>query len=105
LSFLEVKFSKVYLEDLETGDIEDADERGTLALGAVERLVDANDEPPEELLVQGLGEGLDGELHLNREIEKKVTDVERGLTKERPGESILVKTLFLTRPGRFIEKT
>lgn len=53
-----------YLEDLETRHIEDADEGGALALGAVERAVDAVDQPAEHALVASLGDGLHSKLHL-----------------------------------------
>ena len=54
----------VQLEDLESGDVEDADEGGPLALGPVQRPVDPVDDPLEEALVHRLRDGLDGELDL-----------------------------------------
>ncbi len=54
----------VEVEDLEAGDIEDANEAGALALGAVQAAVDAGDDPLEQALVGGLGDGFDGKLNL-----------------------------------------
>ena len=42
------------LEDLKTGNIENANEGRSLARGLVKRLVDAGDDPLEELLVERL---------------------------------------------------
>ena len=47
-----------HLEDLKAGDVQDADEGGALPLGAVQGLVDAVDQPAEQTLVRGLGQGL-----------------------------------------------
>ena len=47
-------FEAVDVEDLESGDVEDADEGGALPLGAVQRAVDAGDDPLEEPLVHRL---------------------------------------------------
>ena len=52
-----------YLEDLEAGDVEHADEVLPLVLG-VQRLVDATDEPGEHARVQRLRQRLHRELHL-----------------------------------------
>ena len=60
----------VHLEDLETGDIQDADEAGSLALGPVQGPVQPHHDPLEEPLVGGLGNGLHGELNLFLETEK-----------------------------------
>ena len=49
---------------LEAGNVEDADERGALAFAAIKRFVDALHNPFEHALVDGLGDRLDGELHL-----------------------------------------
>lgn len=57
-------FEAVEAKDLESGNVEDADEAGPLALGPVERPVDPVDDPLEEPLEGGLGDGLDGELDL-----------------------------------------
>jgi hypothetical protein len=54
----------VQLEDLESGDIEDADEAGPLTLGAVQGPVDPRDDPLEQTLVGRLGDRLDVELDL-----------------------------------------
>ena len=54
----------VQLEDLEAGNIQDADEAGALSLGPVQRAVDPRHNPLEQSLVGGLGDGLDGELDL-----------------------------------------
>ena len=57
-------FKAVQLKDLETGDVKDANEAGTLPLGPIKRPVDPGDDPLEEALVGGLGDSLDGKLHL-----------------------------------------
>ena len=54
----------VELEDFESGNVEDSDEGGSLALGPVQRPVDPGHDPLEQPLVHGLGDGLDGELDL-----------------------------------------
>lgn len=54
----------VDVKDLESGNVEDADEGGALALGAVEGAVDAGDDPLEEPLVHRLRYRLHGKLHL-----------------------------------------
>ncbi len=54
----------VELEDLEAGDVEDADEAGALPLGSVQGPVDPGDDPFKQPLENGLGDGLDGELDL-----------------------------------------
>ena len=54
----------VELEDVESGNVEDSDEGGSLALGPVQRPVDPGHDPLEQPLVHGLGDGLDGELDL-----------------------------------------
>ena len=54
----------VQLEDLEAGNIQDADEAGALSLGPVQRAIDPRHNPLEQSLVGGLGDGLDGELDL-----------------------------------------
>ena len=53
-----------HLENLKAGDVKDPDEAGPLALGAVQRLVDAHHDPLEHALVQSLGNGLHCKLHL-----------------------------------------
>ena len=60
----------VDVKDLEAGNVEDADEGGALALGAVERAVDAGDDPLEEPLVHRLRYRLHGKLHLFLQTEK-----------------------------------
>ena len=57
-------FEAVDVEDLEAGNVEDADEGGALAFGAVERAVDADDDPLEEPLVHRLRYRLHRELNL-----------------------------------------
>ena len=57
-------FKAVQLEDLETSDVKDANEAGTLPLGSIKRPVDPGDNPLEEALVGSLGDGLDGKLNL-----------------------------------------
>lgn len=54
----------VHLEDLETGDIQDTDEAGSLALCPVQGSVQPHDDPLKESLVRGLGDGFHGELDL-----------------------------------------
>ena len=53
-----------YQKYLKSSNVENSDEGGTLALGAVERLVDASDHPLEELLIHSLADGLHCILHL-----------------------------------------
>ena len=53
-----------HVEDLEAGDVEDAEEGGALPLGAVQRAVDAGDQPLEQTLVARLRDRLDRKLHL-----------------------------------------
>lgn len=53
-----------HLEDLKAGDVQDAQEGRRLSLALVQRLVDSGQDPAEEPLVHGLGEGLDGEISL-----------------------------------------
>ena len=57
-------FKAVQLEDFETSDVKDANEAGPLSFGAIKRSVDPGNNPLEESLVGGLGNGLDGKLHL-----------------------------------------
>ena len=52
------------LEDLEAGDVQDAEEGGALAGTAVQGTVEAQDQPAEEALVGGLGQGLQREVGL-----------------------------------------
>ena len=54
----------VQLEDFETSDVKDANEAGTLPFGSIKRPVDPGDNPFEEALVGGLGDGFNGKLHL-----------------------------------------
>ncbi len=54
----------VELEDLKASDIQDANETGSLSLGAVQWPVDPGDDPLEQALVHSLADGLDGELDL-----------------------------------------
>ena len=54
----------VDLENLEAGDIEYADETGTLPLGAVQWSIDSRHDPLEQTLIGCLGDGLNGELNL-----------------------------------------
>ena len=67
-------FEAVEVEDLEAGNVEDADEGGALALGAVQRPVDASHDPLEEALVHRLGDGLHGELDLFLELGRRIVD-------------------------------
>ena len=55
-----------YLEDLKSCNVEDSDEGGPRAFAPVQGLVDPGDDPLEELLVDGLGEGLTGKLNLDK---------------------------------------
>lgn len=55
---------RVQLEDLEAGHVQDTDEAGALSFGAVQRAIDAGDEPLEHALVASLGNGFDGKLDL-----------------------------------------
>jgi len=57
-------FETIQLEDLEAGNVENADEAGALPLSPVQGPVDPRHDPLEEALVGGLGDGLDGELDL-----------------------------------------
>lgn len=52
------------LEDLEAGNIENADEGGALAARAVERAVETHDQPLEQALVAGFGDCVDSERRL-----------------------------------------
>ncbi len=54
----------VEVENLKASNIQDANEAGSLTLGAVQGSVDPGHDPLEEPLVSGLGESLDGELDL-----------------------------------------
>ncbi len=54
----------VELENLKASDIQDANEAGSLSLGAIQWPVDPGDDPLEQALVHGLANGLDGELNL-----------------------------------------
>ncbi len=63
---------RVELEDLEAGHVEDADEGGALALGPVQRAVDAVHQPAEHALVARLRNRLHRKLHL-KETKKKRT--------------------------------
>lgn len=55
---------QIYLENLETGHVEDADERGALTLGAIQGPVDPVHQPTEHPLVASLGDCLHRKLHL-----------------------------------------
>ena len=54
----------VHGKDLKTSNIQDADEGGSLALGAVQGAVDTHHNPLEEPLVQSLANGLYSKLTL-----------------------------------------
>ena len=56
----------VYLEDLKAGNVQNADEGSSLALGPVQGLVDAVDQPAEQALVRGLGQGLHRKVSLGK---------------------------------------
>ena len=60
----------MYLEDLKPSNIQDANEAGPLALGAVQGLVDPHHHPLEQTLVQGLGDGLHCKLNLVWEVQR-----------------------------------
>jgi hypothetical protein len=60
----------VDVKDLKSGNVEDADERGALALGAVQGPVDPRHDPLEEALEHGLGDGLHGKLDLFLKIKQ-----------------------------------
>ena len=68
MSILQEASAAFYLEDLEPGDVEHADEVLALVLG-VQRLVDARHEPREHARVQRLRQRLHGELHLQPDIQ------------------------------------
>lgn len=53
-----------HIKDLEASDVQDPDERGTLPLGLVQSLVNAQHQPAEHSLIGGLGQGLDGKVSL-----------------------------------------
>ena len=55
---------KPYLEDLEAGDVQDADEGGPLPLGLVQGLVDPHHQPAEHPLVGRLSQRLHRKLRL-----------------------------------------
>lgn len=66
-----VKFERVpfciagtNLEDFKASDIQDPDEGGSLSLSAVQSSVDPVNQPPEQALVCGLGQRLDGKVSL-----------------------------------------
>lgn len=52
-----IMYPPVHGKDFKTSNIEDADERGTLALGAVQRAIDAHHNPFKETFVQSLANG------------------------------------------------
>lgn len=52
------------LEDFKAGDIQDAQEGGALAGAAVQSTVEAQNQPAEEALVGGLGQGFQREVSL-----------------------------------------
>jgi len=54
----------VKLEDFKTSDVEDADKASPLTFGAIQRFVEARDNPLEEPLKGGLGNSLHSKLHL-----------------------------------------
>lgn len=56
-----------HLKDLEASDVQDADERGALAFGPVQSLVDAMDEPAEQPLVCRLGQSFNSKVSLRKE--------------------------------------
>ena len=56
--------SRSHLEDFESSDVEDSNERHALSFVPVETLVDSGDDPLEQLLVRGLGTGLQSVDHL-----------------------------------------
>lgn len=60
----QIPMTRQYLEDLEAGDVQDADEGRSLALGLVQGFVDAHDEPAEHPLVRGFGQSLHSKLGL-----------------------------------------
>ena len=57
-------FEAVQIEDLEASNVKDTNEACSLALGSVQASVDPRHDPLEEALVGGLGDGLNGKLHL-----------------------------------------
>lgn len=66
---MEIKHSRgcecpSHLKDLEAGDVQDAQEGRRLPLALVQRFVDSGQDPAEEPLVHGLGQGLDGKISL-----------------------------------------
>lgn len=55
---------KTDLEYFKSSDVQDADERGSLSLPAVQGSVDPVDQPSEQTLVRGFGQGLNGKVSL-----------------------------------------
>ena len=66
LDVLETSLGRLltHLKDLETCDVEDANERRSLAFAAIERSIDSLDDPLEHSLVDGFADRFDGVFHL-----------------------------------------
>ena len=58
-------FEGVQGEDLEPGDIQNANERRALSFASIERFVDARDDPLEHAFVNSLGDRFDSVINLN----------------------------------------
>ena len=66
-----MRFVPVESKYFKTSNIEDADERSSLTLGAVQRPVDSHDDPLEEPLIESLADGLHSKLALKQKGVKK----------------------------------
>lgn len=53
-----------YLEYFKTGNVQDADEGGTLPFGPVQSFVDAVDEPAEQTFIRGFRQSLHSKVSL-----------------------------------------
>lgn len=81
--------NKTDLEDFKSSDVQDADERGSLPLPAVQSSVDPVDQPSEQTLVRGFGQGLNGKVSLGGETGshcqvQTITKQEGGGEEEKP---------------------
>ena len=68
VSKLEKYLLPIHLEDLKTGNIEDADEGSPLPLRPVQRAVDPHHDPLEQALVQRFADRLHCELALQTQV-------------------------------------
>lgn len=60
-----------HLEDLKAGDIQDAQEGGTLPWASVQGAVEPQNQPAEEALVGSFGQSLQGEVSLQGKMHSK----------------------------------